>query len=266
MIKQLMILMLVLVVASNRGVAQSHDNVEGRKVHAFSFKYFRSSFRHELGFTVGAHWFRSPQMETYYKLKQNAAYPEPVFNRGVGVLNISYEPRFRLLEFGSSVSFTLDVPLLVSISGIDVRTDDGFRYSTDSIDIEDFRTGIFAKERTERLGTFHAEAGAMIGLNFGQASTYENTNRLGLSIAVGVNYFTAPIFMNSSRGYEREDYENMLTWITPVSRLSLHFRSVSISHTIGVNPTRVTYPTLTSSRSALTNTYNRLSIAFRIGR
>lgn len=234
--------------------------------YVFSLKHFKSSFRHELGLSMFSHFYRSPDQAIHYEVDDGIAYPQPVYNRGFGLMSLHYEPRFRLIEYRNWASLSLDVPLVWSLSLVDLTTQDGFRYSADTVSTAAFNAGIFAVERETGLGLGHLEAGAMLSINLWQGATYENTFPLGLSIGAGVHRMFAPVLMNFIAGYEREEYQEFTAWWTPVSRLSLHYRGVVLSYTIGVNPTLVYYETLNSKRAVYTNTYNRFSLSLRIGR
>jgi hypothetical protein len=234
--------------------------------YPFSLKHFRSSFRHELGVSFFSHFYRSPDLAVHYEVMDGVAYPEPVYNRGIGLMSLHYEPRFRLLEYRHWASITLDIPLVWSLSLVDLTTEDGFRYSADTVSTAAFNAGIFSVEREAGLGLTHLEAGAMLSLNLWQGATYENTFPLGVSMGLGVHRLFAPGILNFIAGYTREQYQEYTSWWTPVSRLSLHYRGVVLSYTIGVNPVLVYYESLNSKRAVYTNTYNRFSLSLRLGR
>ena len=244
------------------------QNSEGStSVYFLSFKHFKSSFRKELGFSFLSHYAVSPVMAEYNLVASGVSYPQPVFNRLFGVFAMTYEPQFRLMELGSNMSISLDLPITGALSTVDLRTRSGISYSTEEVTANDISTGIYAKERSSSLGALNSELGALLSLNLFQGSTIENTNGAGLSFSAGVNYITAPLMMNFLEGYQRSDCQGMLSWASVVSRLGLRFGRVSMYYMIGVNPTRVIYfGDMGNEKRTLSNTYNRFSISFRLGR
>lgn len=240
---------------------------EGSGIFVFNPKYLKSSMRHEIGLSLGTHWVRSPMVAEFIKVRNNIAYPTPVYNRVIGLFAMTYEPKFRLIEFGSAASISLDVPLTLGLSSVDIVTPSGDHYAADEITANDLETGVYSKEREAALGGLHVEGGGLISLNFWQGSTLENTSSLGLSISGGINAIYAPLVMNIIYEYERSDYKGMLAWYTPVARMGLHIKGVVFYYTIGVMPTNVAYQSRSGvSRTAFTNTYNRFSISFRLGK
>jgi hypothetical protein len=249
--------------------------VSASQVHGFGLKkpfyvvnpfQLKSSLRHEIGMSFLTHFYRSPDQAIHYQVNQGIAYPQPVFNEGFGVFSLHYEPRLRLIEYKSWASLSLDFPLVFSLSIMDLKTEDGFRFSTDTVSDASFNAGIYEAERGNDLGFMHVEAGFMASINLFQGATYENTAPIGLSLGLGIHRIYSPLAMNFLADFQREDYAAFDAWWTPVSRLSLHFRGIVMAYTIGVNPTRVYYETLNAKRAVNTNTYNRFSISLRIGR
>lgn len=234
----------------------------------FNPKYLKSSLRHEVGMTIGAHWTKSKMLTTYTSVVDGIAYPEPVFNRVIGLMTLTYEPRFRLVQYKSDASISLDIPLTGSLSLVDVLSGSRFRYSAEPLTEAEISSGIYAKERSGILGGLHVETGALLSLNLWQGSTLENTKPVGLTLSGGVNYIYAPLVFNILEDYDRKDYRGFMNWVTPVARLGFHFDRLVLYYMIGVRPTRVYYRTgfTFEEQSVLTNTYNRLSLSIRLGR
>jgi len=253
------LLLAAFVFAFSNVEAQSESD---KKVHFFSFSHLKSSLRHELGFSMGAHVVKSPQVATYRVISNNWVYPEPVFNRAIGIFSMSYEPKFRLIEVGSALSLSLDLPLTASLSTVDVRTKDAFQVDAATL------TDPVISQRSAALGWGHVEGGGILSINLLQGSTYENTAGIGLSAGLGAIFVYAPLVMNPGYGFLRSDYAGMTNWVTPVGRFGLHFRGVVLHYTIGVLPTKISYQSGNSllSRSTYVNTYNKFTLAFRLGR
>lgn len=238
------------------------------QTYLFNPKHPQSSIRHELNFSFFSHFSRSPQVATVHTVRGGLAYPEPVFNRVFGIASVGYEPRLRLIEIGSSVSISLDIPLTFSLSSIDItNTSRDIKYSTAPVSDTEFNSGVYFNVREGNLGMFHTEAGALLSLNLFQGSTLENTNGVGLTISGGVNRVMAPLFMNVLFDYNRSDYKGMLAWNLAVARIGLHFRGVVFSYMAGVNPTNIFFTDAftNSDDNIFVNNYNRFSIAFRLG-
>ncbi|MEQ9186900.1 MAG: hypothetical protein RLP15_04140 [Cryomorphaceae bacterium] len=249
------------------GVSAQVDSEEQR-LYVLNLKHLNTSLRHELGMSIGTHWTKSPMRTTYTSVVNGVAYPEPVFTRAIGILAASYEPRLRLLEYKSAASLSLDVPLTVSFSLVDVLSGSRFKYSAEPLTQQELASNIFAKERDGILGISHIEAGALLSFNLGQGATVENTDMVGLTLSAGFNYIRGPLLMNFFEKYDRDDYREYLDWATPVVRMGIHADKLVVYYMIGVAPTRVYYQTGSTFgvQSEMTNTYNRLSLSFRIGR
>ncbi len=245
----------------------AQENNPQKSVYSIDFNNFKSSFRQEIGFSFISHFARSPIVAEYNLVSSGVSYPQPVYNNVFGVFALTYEPKFRLIEAGSSFSFSLDLPLTGGFSVVDLTTPDGVSYSSEEVTPNDISTGVFSKERSSNLGLMNAEFGALISFNFFQGSTIENINALGLTFSGGVNYISAPLAMNFIDEYQRSDYKGFLNWTSVVGRLGVHAGRVVFYYTIGINPTRALYYTaLGNERTVYTNTYNRFSISFRLGR
>ena len=247
-----------------KGVSQ---NEATKSVYFLSFNNLKSSMRNELGFSFLTHFAKSPLLAEYNYVDAGVSYPQPVFNRLIGIFSMTYEPQLRLVEVGSSFSLSLDLPITGSLSTVDLRTPWGTSYSTEEVTANDISTGVYAKERHAELGFLNSELGALATLNFFQGATLENTQAMGLSLSAGVNYITAPLIMNFSDGISRSDYKGFLSWTSVVSRLGIRFGRVSMYYMIGINPTRVLYiDRYDDNERVFGNTYNRFSISFRLGR
>lgn len=249
---------------NKKGLSQ---NEATKSVYFMSFSHLNSSMRNELGFSFLTHFAKSPLFAEYNYVDAGISYPQPIFNRIIGVFSMTYEPQFRLVEVGSNFSVSLDLPITGSLSTVDLRTPFGTSYSTEEVTANDISTGIYAKERYAELGFFNSEFGALATMNFFQGATYENTQAMGLSLSAGINYITAPLIMNFTDGVTRSDYKGFLNWTSVVSRLGIRFGRVTMYYMIGVNPTRVLYiDRYGDDERSFGNTYNRFSIAFRLGR
>lgn len=247
-----------------KGVSQ---NEATKSVYFFSLNDLKASMRNELGFSFLTHFAKSPLLAEYNYVDAGISYPQPVFNRLIGVFSMTYEPQFRLIEVGSDFSISLDLPITGSLSTVDLRTPDDISYSTEEVTANDISTGVYAKERYGQLGFLNSEFGALASLNFFQGATFENTQAMGLSLSAGINYISAPLIMNFSDGISRSDYKGFLSWTSVVSRLGVRFGGVSMYYMIGVNPTRVIYiDRYNDNERVFGNTYNRFSISFRLGR
>ena len=177
-----------------------------KKIHLFGFSDLRSSIRHELGASFFTHGYRSPRFAVRYALENSVAYPSPVYNRGTGLISMHYEPRLRLIEFGSNASITLDIPLVIGLTLVDLTTPEDFSYGVDSLSDAAFNAGIFSNERSSELGVMHTEYGGMLSFNCFQGATFENTAAIGFSAGIGMQRVSSPLIMNFIAGYDREDY------------------------------------------------------------
>jgi hypothetical protein len=228
----------------------------------------RTCLRQEVGFSIGTHWSKSKMITTYTEVKEGVAYPEPVFNRAIGIMAATYEPRLRLMEWRSGASVTLDVPLTFSLSVVDLLTGSRKHFSAEPLTQAELQSGIFAKNRGGVLGGFHTEVGSLLSVNVGQGATIENTSQAGLSLGIGYNFLYGPLMLNPFQNQERKDYKGYLGWVVPVGRIGLHIDKVVIYYAFSVAPVRVNYQTgyTFGPQTEWTNTYNRISASFRLGR
>jgi hypothetical protein len=204
------------------------------QVYFFSPKYFSQSFDHELGITFLTGYIRSPNLVNIYTVENSVAYPEPVYMRSYPILTISYEPQFRLLEIGHNQSFSLNLPVAVSLSTMDLRTNSAIRYSTDEPSQDQLDQGKYYETRDLPLGTGHGEFGGLISYNVGVNSTAENTWPVGFNIAFGYNYIYGPLIMTSIEA-TRTDYIDYLRWGHWVGRLGFHGRRIGVNYMLGLN-------------------------------
>lgn len=213
------------------------------------------------------HHARSGHIANYYTSGGNVLNPSPVYNRVYGFFTTTYQPRFRLVEIGKSVSIAFRTPASISISTVDLRTKESDRYTPPTLTQFDPNTARYSNARVAALGVFHAEAGALIGVDFGRGSTLENTAKKGLSIAAGINMIYAPLNLNEFTTATRADYKGLLGWASPVAQIGLIGSGVSLYYTFGIRPVRVHYYNNRSEEiTVLTNTYQRVSIGFKLGK
>lgn len=240
---------------------------QDKNVYLFSFKHFKTSFGHEILVSPLMHHARSGHVANYYTSGGSVLNPSPVYNRVYGFFTMTYQPRFRLIEVGKSFTVALRTPLTMSLSTVDLRTKESNRYSPPTITQFDPTTARYSNSRISALGTFHAESGALIGIDLGRGATVENTAKRGLSIAAGVNMIYAPLNMNEYLSSTRADYKGLLSWASPVAQIGLLGSGVSLYYTFGIRPVRVHYYNNRSEEvTVLTNTYQRVSIGFKLGK
>ncbi|NQV53916.1 MAG: hypothetical protein HQ500_12075 [Flavobacteriales bacterium] len=250
------------------GISFGQEEGSDPRIYFFNPSHLKSSIRQEVGMSIGTHWTKSPMRNIYTSVDDGVAYPEPVFSRAIGILAGTYEPRLRLIEYKSNASISLDIPLTLSFSLVDVLSGSRYKYSAEPLTEQELASNIFSKERDGILGICHAEAGALLSVNIGQGSTIENTKMVGWTLSAGYNLVRGPLFMNFIENYDRADYKKYLGWGTPVARVGIHAEMVVVYYMLGIAPTRVNYQTGSTFdvQTEMTNTYNRLSLSFRLGR
>lgn len=231
------------------------SGVQAQSVYAFNPKYFKESFTSELGFSFLSHHVRSPKFENYYRSDGG---DRPVYMRSFSILSMSYEPMFRLLEFGSKSSLSLGVPLTGALSTVDFRTPLGDKYDAEAS--MDFSA---SAERSASLGSMSVEAGGLLTYTIGAGATIENTSALGFSASVGYVRVQAPLLMSLLFQYDRLDYEDYDSWGHIVARLGLRTNRVMFYYMIGLNQQLTEY---SNAQTTLLRTYNRFSIAIRFGK
>lgn len=233
----------------------------------FSLSHPRTSFRHEIGFTMCTQHYRSAAMDTVYSVDLTRAYPTPVYMRVFSIMSISYEPQFRLVEYKSSQSLTLNLPLNVGLSLVDLRTRDGEKFDPQPVTQTDIQNDVFYHTRVGELGVGHAEIGALLAYNLGQGATQENVSPVGMSVALGYNYTYAPLMMNSVYNYPRAEYSRYMRWGQVVGRVGFIVKSVMFSYTLGVNSTWYEYQTtLGLHKRVLVGSYNKFAVSIRLGK
>ena len=250
------------------GVSSGQEADDDPSLYFFNPSELRSSIRHEMGMSVGTHWTKSPMCDVYTSVVDGVAYPEPVFSRAIGIISATYEPRLRLIEYKSDASISLDIPLTLSFSLVDVLSGSRYKYSAEPLTEQELASNIFSKERDGIVGICHVEAGALLSVNLGQGATIENTKTVGWTLSAGYNFVRGPLLMNFFEDYDKADYKSYLGWGTPVARVGIHADKIVVYYMLGITPTRVNYQTGSTFdvQTELTNTYNRLSLSFRIGR
>lgn len=240
---------------------------QDKSVYFFSLQHPKTSISHELLVTPFYHHARSPKVANYYYASGDYLIPTPVYNRVYSLVSLTYQPKFRLVEFGSKLAISLRVPLTGGVSFCDLRTPEGERWSPATLDPFNTLTKRYENSRYSGLGAFHVEGGALIGVDYGFGSTVENTNKSGISLGAGINRVYAPLLLTSNYSDQtRADYAGLLSWNTLVSQVGLHFRKVSLYYMFSVRPTRIYYKTqnISVEKSVLTNTYQRFSIGFNL--
>lgn len=245
--------LLILLAVMLTGVARAANP----PVYFFSAKYFGESFSNELAFSFLTHHTRSPQFETFYDLRSSGVFREyPVYMRAYSILSVTYEPIFRMLEFGSASSLSLNVPLTIGLSAVDFRTP-----YADRMDVENSPEIGASTERSAAVGSMHVEGGGLLTYNIGAGATAENTSSVGLSLGVGYNRIMAPLLMNVVYEYSREDYADYDSWGHVVARLGLRTNRVMFYYMSGINPQLIRF---NGSDSVLGRSYNRFSVSFRL--
>jgi len=241
---------------------------QNRSFYFFSPRYLRTCFRHEIGFTFFSEHYRSAAMDTIYDVNYTQAYPSPVYMRVFTIMSMSYEPQFRLVEYRSSQSLSLDLPLNVGLSAVDLRNRSGKKFDPSPVTESEVQQGVFYHERDGELGVGHAELGALLAYNLGQGATQENVSPVGLSLAVGYNYTYAPLSMNSIYDFKRSDYARYLHWGQWVGRVGLIVHRVMFSYTIGVNSRWYEYQDWASNlnKHVLVGSYNKFAVSIRLGK
>lgn len=238
-----------------------------KKIYFFSLSQPKTCISHELLITPFIHHARSPKIANYYYASGEYLIPTPVYNRIYSIASLTYQPKFRLVEFGSKLAITLRTPITAGLSFSDLRTPEGERWSPATLDPFNTITKRYENSRYSGLGGFHVEGGALIGIDYGFGSTVENTNKSGISIGAGINQIYAPLLLATNYDNQtREDYAGLLTWHTLVSQVGLHFRRVSFYYMFSARPSKIYYKSqnLVTEKSVLTNTYQRFSIGINL--
>jgi hypothetical protein len=233
-------------------------------VYLFSFNYFKQSFHHQLGMTFFTNYTRSPVLGTEFIFSNTQAYPVPVYTNVYSLASLTYEPQFRLIEFGSSQSITLNTPLTLGFSMVDVciSLDDFDRrsYSPESSET----AGQSFETRSDFLGWGHAELGALGVYNIGRNATAENTWPVGFHLGFGYLYTYGPIYIEYLE-ISRSDYAKYMRWGNLVGRLGMQTGPVGFSYTIGLDQTTVQYVESTGSVNDMqTSIYHKLTMTFNL--
>lgn len=218
-------------------LASTSRSSEG-PIYLFSPKYIKNSFNAELGLTFFTSFMRSPQLGTAYTFNASTAFPEPIFTYVYSLATITYEPQFRLIEFGSAHSLSLNIPVSAGLSAIDVRTGSG-----ESFDAEDANgpiSGTSYGTRTSLLGWGHVELGGFLAYNLGRNSTDENVWPIGFNIAGGYSMIYAPLALSNTSG-DRSAYAPYSRWGHMVGRLGMTFGRIGMHYTLGLDQTSIQY-------------------------
>jgi len=234
-------------------------------IYLFSFKYFKNSFNHQLGLTFFTNFTRSPQLGSGLVYTPTKAYPVPIYTYVYSLGSISYEPQFRLIEFGNSQSISLNTPITLGASVVGVRVSLSETSRWDYEPVSDSPTERSFGTSIGYLGLGHAEFGIFGSYNLGRYATDENTWPIGVNLAVGYNYTYGPIYIENT-SINRSDYSDYLRWGQLVGRLGLQLNSVGFSYALGLDQTTVQYfESSTGSRQYLeTSVYHKLTMTFNL--
>ena len=235
-------------------------------IRLLSLKYFNTSYSSELGMTFFTGYVRSPMMNKVYEIDQTRAYPLPVYTWVYPLGILSYEPKLRLLEFGSANSLTLNLPIAAGLSVVQAVDANRTTYDPNASEIPNVFGPDEWSERSGVLGTGHLEFGGLIGYNLGQNATVENTWPIGVNISAGYNFIYAPIAMTT--GEDRSDYADVAFWNHIVGKVGLDFGVVGIAHMFGLNTEEVLYEPrgLGTNASVNTRIYHRFMMTIHIGK
>ena len=233
-------------------------------VYLFSFKHFKQSFNQQLGLTFFTNYTRSPLLGTEFVFTNTQAFPVPVYTNVYSIASLTYEPQFRLVEFGSSQSITLNTPATLGFSIVDVciSLDDLNRdhYSPEPSEI----SGQSFETRSDYLGLGHLEIGAFGVYNIGRNATAENTWPIGFHIGLGYIYTYGPLYIEYLE-ISRSDYSKYMRWGNLVGRLGMQTGPVGFSYTLGLDQTTVQYKEISGSINTLqTSIYHKLTMSFNI--
>lgn len=248
-------------------VAVSQDRQQS--FYLLSPKHLGTCFRHEIGFTLFSQHYRSGVKDTIYDLDFTTAYPTPVYMRVFSIFSMSYEPQFRLVEFRSTQSLSLDLPLNIGLSLVDLRTRSGVKFDPEPVTEEQVESGQYYNQRGGELGVGHAELGFLLAYNIGQGATLENTFPVGLTIGAGYNFTYAPLLMNSIFEYDRSGYGKYLRWGQLVGRVGFIVKRWTFAYTVGLNSKWISYPSPSFSnvhQQVLVSSYNKFSFSIRLGK
>lgn len=242
-------------------------NAQDKSIYLFSFKHIKSSVGHELLLSPFLHHAKSPHIANYYINGGSLVYPTAVYNRVYGIITATYQPKFRLVEFGSKSAFVLRVPMTLSLSSVDLKTKEGNKYTPSSVVNYNINFGYYEGSRDKALGAFSTEIGGLVGFDFGKESTIENESKTGISLSAGYNIIYAPLILNKYDNEPRSAYKGLLSWGSLVGQVGIIKKGFSIYYTFGLNPIRVHYDNALGIESTVrTNTYQRLAIGFKLGK
>jgi hypothetical protein len=238
-----------------------------KSVYLFSFKHLKESVSHEFLLSPFLHHAKSPHLANYYVNGGSLIYPMPVYNRVYGIITATYQPKLRLVEFGSKASIALRIPMTFSLSAVDLKTKEGNKYTPSSVVNYNINYGYYEGSRDNALGAFNTEIGGLLGVDFGKDATIENESKTGLSLAAGYNIIYAPLILRKYDNEPRSAYKGLLSWGSLIGQVGIIKKGFSIYYAFGLNPTRVHYDDALGIESTVrTNTYQRLAIGFKLGK
>lgn len=238
-----------------------------KSIYLFSFKHLKSSLGHEILFSPFLHHAKSPHLANYYINGGNLVYPTAVYNRVYGIITATYQPKLRLVEFGSKASIALRIPMTISLSTVDLKTKEGNKYTPSSVISYNINFGYYEGSRDNALGAFSTEIGGLLGIDFGKDATIENEAKTGISLAAGYNIIYAPLILRKYDNEPRSAYKGLLSWGSLIGQVGFIKKGFSIYYAFGLNPTRVHYDDALGMESTVrTNTYQRLAIGFKLGK
>lgn len=162
-----------------------------------------------LGWSVYTDYILSPVQEFTTENIDGVEYNFYHQDQGTGIVSISLNYRYNLLEAGDEFAIGLNAQPLLGIS-------------------------IFAQ--SEGVGHFNLPLFA--SLDFGAGSTYNSTANLGGFIGAGFEYYNAPVFGSGIVGPEGDDFETDNSWTQPMvsggirywGKKGNHCREISIKY------------------------------------
>jgi len=176
---------LILFVLSLNLSAQIKDEVLETKSHV---TWFEKHYFHSIGGTVLADYYIPPAVKIYFVHETNQGIDSTLYylrNWGFNLASVTYDARLNLYDFSERMSVSFNIPV-------------AFGFGT-----------------TEPGGACSVAFPLLLDFNYGNHSTYNNIDRIGLHAGAGYDMMLTPLFKTDK--YREIDQ----FWGTPMARIGV---------------------------------------------
>jgi hypothetical protein len=139
-------------------------------------------FFNRIGLTLMTEAFTAPTNK-FEIIVNNAKQEAEITYFGLPVINVAYEPRYNLVEFGDNFALSADLGVAFGLSILEFK----------------------GSKNISGSGGFHITTPLMLKLYGGAGSTYSTANSAGFNIGFGLQSIFAPLFVVDGTDIEKQN-------------------------------------------------------------